>query len=82
MDTTVVQMRHAMKDVLSAVERNEPVNILYHGKKKAVIINPDLLKEDIRRDVSNHPFFGMKQDDVESVDDVIERLRGGRLSDI
>lgn len=82
MNTTVVKMRHAMKDVLNAVERNEPVNVLYHGKKKAVILNPAILEKSNRKDVCNHPFFGMKSDKKESVDSAMKKLREGRLHDI
>lgn len=45
-----------MKDVMKALERNEEVSILYHGKTKGVITvrHP---KGD--GPVTEHPFFGM-----------------------
>ena len=32
MKATIVDLRYRMKDILRALERNEDVSILYHGK--------------------------------------------------
>ena len=37
MKATVVDLRYRMKEVLKALDRNEDVKILYHGKTKGVI---------------------------------------------
>lgn len=65
---------HNMKDILSALDRNEPVTLLYHGKAKAVI-SP--IKETNQNVVKEHSFFGMLDDET-PVDDIMNSLRGGR----
>ena len=37
MKATIVDLRYRMNDILKALERNEDVNILYHGKTKGVL---------------------------------------------
>jgi PHD/YefM family antitoxin component YafN of YafNO toxin-antitoxin module len=64
-----------MKKVLEALKRNEPVTILYHGQEKAVITSIDN-KTSIN--AAAHPFFGMKSDTEESVEETMNKLRGGR----
>ncbi|MDQ6960617.1 MAG: type II toxin-antitoxin system prevent-host-death family antitoxin [Mariprofundaceae bacterium] len=75
MKTNAVDLRRNMKDILRAVERNEPVTILYHGKEKAMI-RP--IEKKPASSVRSHPFFGMDQDDV-AVESVMDRLRNGRV---
>lgn len=74
MKTNAVDLRHNMKDIMSAISRNEPVTLLYHGKAKAVI-SP--IKETGQKDIKQHPFFGMLEDDA-TVDDIMDDLRGSR----
>ena len=38
MKATIVDLRYKMKDILKALDRNEAVTVLYHGKTKAVIL--------------------------------------------
>jgi hypothetical protein len=78
MKATVVDLRYRMKDVLKALERNEDVSILYHGKVKGVIKSHTHTSQ---RKVSEHPFFGMSCDSC-SVDEEMMMLRGGRQSDL
>ena len=40
MKASVVDLRYKMNDILKALDRNETVSVLYHGKMKGVII-PD-----------------------------------------
>ena len=78
MQATVVDLRYRMKDVFKALDRNEDVEILYHGKVKGVLkAEQSLSKEKI----SDHPFFNM-QPALDSVDDEMDRLRGGRYRDL
>ncbi len=37
MKINAVDLRRNMKDIMRAVDRNEPVTVLYHGKEKAMI---------------------------------------------
>ncbi len=75
MKASVVDLRYKMKNVLQALDRNETVTILYHGQERAIITPID---SNENKSVVNHPFFGMKNDTTETVDETMERLRGGR----
>lgn len=74
MRASVVDLRYRMNDVLKALDRNEAVSILYHGKVKGVI-SPSLERTSIR--VTDHPYFGMRSG-AASVEQKMESLRGGR----
>jgi len=74
MKTNAVDLRRNMKDIMRAVERNEPVTVLYHGKEKAMI-RP--IEQTSASSVRIHAFFGMNEDDV-AVETVIDGLRDGR----
>lgn len=74
MKATILDLRYRMNDVLKALERNEKVTILYHGKPKGVITaGSDREKATVRE----HPFFGMKKART-SVEQDMDLLRGGR----
>lgn len=75
MKATVVDLRYKMNEVLKALERNEDVQILYHGKLKGVI-SPANRQAPSR--VSEHPFFGMRDGESTTVEEEMEKLRGGR----
>ena len=81
MKATVVDLRYKMKEVLEALDRNEDVQILYHGKVKGTITasrTPTPLK------VSEHPFFYMsrKKGAAGAVEKEMDKLRGGRHRDL
>jgi hypothetical protein len=65
-----------MKEILRALDRRETVTILYHGQKKGTIV-PVGRNGEAR--VAAHPFFGMRDGDTRSVQEVMEELRGGRF---
>ena len=75
MKASIVDLRYKMKSILNALDRNEQVTVLYHGKEKA-IITP--IGNNRNLSVTDHPFFGMKLDLVETVDETMDRLRGSR----
>ncbi len=80
MKATILDLRYKMKDVLNALENNEQVTVLYHGKVKGVIVPA---KADLKQKVSVHPFFGMSTNDAQkSVLEELDDLRGNRFSDI
>ena len=58
MKASVVDLRYKMKDVLRALDRNEKVTILYHGKAKGIITPANNEKY---KKVKDHPFFGMSK---------------------
>ena len=78
MQATIVDLRYRMKQVLKALERNETVSVLYRGKLKGVI-SPATAVSGTK--VSEHSFFGCRTD-VEPVEKVMDRLRGGRHRDL
>ena len=80
MKATVVDLRYKMNDVLKALDRNEEVTVLYHGKIKGIIV-PVHMKEN--RKMTDHPFFGMLAEDAKkSVEEILDDLRGTRHHDI
>jgi hypothetical protein len=58
MKASVVDLRYRINEILKAIDRNEEVTILYHGKVKGVI-KPRISRS--RRRISDHPFFNMYQ---------------------
>ena len=75
MNASIVDLRYKTADILAALEKRERVTILYHGKPRGTIIP---LEEDEPGRVCDHEFFGMLAGGAESVEVVMERLRGGR----
>ena len=80
MKASVVDLRYKMKNVLKALRRRESIEVLYHGKPIGTIV--PLKGKGKKKDLKRHPFFGMRAGDTESVDSIMDRLRGGRYRDI
>ena len=78
MKATIVDLRYRMNDVLKALERNEDVDILYHGKIKGVLKAQRSVSQ---TKVCEHPFFNMRPG-KDSVDAEMNQLRGGRYRDL
>lgn len=74
MKATVVDLRYRMNDVLKALERNEPVTVLYHGKAKGTLSAEPARA---RTKVCDHPYFNMAPDSPD-VSEQMNALRGGR----
>lgn len=79
MKASIVDLRYKMNDVLKALDRNEQVTILYHGKIKGVIMPTS--KERLKK-VEEHPFFGMLRHKKKPVLEELKDLRKVRYSDI
>lgn len=80
MKASVVDLRYKMSDILKALERNEEVTVLYHGKIKGIIVP---VKKDKSGRMEDHPFCGMLADDSNKpVNEVINDLRKVRYADI
>lgn len=75
MKASVLDLRYRMNEVLKALERRERVSLLYHGKVKGSIVP---VGEGRGARTAEHPFFGMASREEESVESVMDRLRGGR----
>ncbi len=80
MNASVVDLRYKMNDVLKALDRNEEVTILYRGKEKGKIVPNNRMQKPLK--VEDHPFFGSVQDYSQTVEEVIDELRGARIHDI
>ena len=74
MKASVVDLRYRMNEILKAIDRNEEVTILYHGKVKGVI-KPKTIGD--RRRISDHPFFNMHSS-KKAVKEEMADLRGDR----
>lgn len=75
MDTTIVNLRYKMKEILAALNRREKINILYHGKIKGTILP---VNETPTLRVDQHPLFGILKKSKKSVEDTMTDLRGDR----
>ena len=75
MEASVVDLRYKTTEVVAALDRNETVNIYYHGALKGTI-NP--VSSSVKKDVATHPFFGMNKSDAIAVEEQINRLRAVR----
>ncbi len=79
MKASVVDLRYKMNEVLKALDRREQVTITHHGKVKG-IIEPVCSGTMIK--VEEHSFFNMAADDIETVAEQMDKLRGSRYDDI
>lgn len=79
MKASIVDLRYNMKAILKALDRNEPVEVLYHGKLKGTII-PSLVRGPIK--IKHHPYFGMSKHKKLSVEKEMKKLREERYHDI
>lgn len=77
MEASIIDLRYKMKEILKALEKNEEVTILYHGKEKGKIIPS---KSVSNRKTKDHPFFGMRRKARKSVEAVMKDLRGDRCA--
>lgn len=75
MKASIVDLRYRTKEILTALERNESVTVLYHGKVRGVI-RP--AKEQSAAKVKDHPFFGMDSQAEMSVLEELQNLRKPR----
>lgn len=80
MKASIVSLRRRMAEVLRALDRNEPVTILYRGRKRAILM-PAGRGEHESKSVTDHPAFGMWKDrkDLEDVRAHVRELRKGRF---
>jgi len=75
MKATIVDLRYKTTEILKALDRNESVTVLYHGKVKGVI-KPVREKKILK--IKDHPFFGMTRKSKESVLEELANLRKPR----
>ena len=75
MKASIVDLRYKTNEILKALDRNESVTVLYHGKIKGVI-KP--VKELSELSIKDHPFFGMHDAPKETVLEELANLRKSR----
>ena len=75
MNASILDLRYKTSDILAALDNRESVTILYHGKPRGTIIP---LENVTAGRVCEHEFFNMYAGEAETVDEVMDRLRGGR----
>ena len=75
MKASIVDLRYKTREILEALERNESVTVLYHGRVKGVI---QPAGKQPPGGIASHPFFGMSAGQPESVEAEMERLRRPR----
>ena len=73
MKASILDLRRRMAEVLRALDRNEPVKILYRGRERAILLPA---RNDRRRTITvkEHPAFGMWKDH-EELKDVAAHVR-------
>ncbi|MBP9128183.1 MAG: type II toxin-antitoxin system Phd/YefM family antitoxin [Elusimicrobia bacterium] len=79
MNASVVDLRYKTREIFRALDRQENVNIFFHGKLKGVI-SPR--RESSRKRPSETPLFGMYKKDRRPVSEIMDELRGGRFRDL
>jgi len=75
MKASIVDLRYKTNEILKALDRNESVTVLYHGKVKGVI-KP--VREKKLTKIKEHPFFGMNNESKKSVLEELASLRKPR----
>lgn len=75
MKASIVDLRYRTKEILKALERNESVTVLYHGKVRGVI---QPARGTPVTKVGDHPFFGMHRGAEQTVPEELEGLRKTR----
>lgn len=78
MKASILDLRRRMKDVLAALDRNEPVTITYRGRARGTLVPEGGAAGECK--VREHPAFGMWADreDLADVPAAVRRLRKGR----
>jgi hypothetical protein len=79
MNASIVDLRYKTKAILKALEKNEKIQILYHGKVKGTILPPG---RKTAGKVSSHAFFGLRKGKPPFPEQAMDQLRGGRFRDI
>lgn len=77
-EVMVSDLRHRMKFILKALERDEELVVLYHGKPIGII---KTVPKSSPMWMTDRPFFGMRKS-RKSVAAEMKNLRGGRYRDL
>lgn len=84
MEASFVDLRKKSSEVIRALNRNEPVTVLYRGKPVAVMqpISAETARSTVK--AADHPAFGIWADrhDMANIDAYVRNLRKGRFNDL
>lgn len=82
MKANIIDLRYRMKAVMAALDRGEPVTVLYRGRAKARLVPVEKAGKD--RKPSSDAAFGLWGDrrDMPDVSKYVRRLRQGRTFDL
>ena len=83
MQASILDLRRRMAEILRALDRNEPIKILYRGRQKAILLPAGSPGSQQRR-ASSLPAFGIWKDYNESADVAahVRKLRKRRFDAI
>ena len=81
MKATILDLRRKMREILHALEQNEPVTILHRGKQKGILY-PIGRHKNNKSSVLTHPAVGMWRDrkDMHDVEQLVRNMRKGRTN--
>jgi len=82
MTATALDMRYRTHDLLASLSRGVQVVITYRGKKAGLLLPYSEERSSKCGRVRNHPFFASHVDEGVSVEETVDKLRGGRFDDI
>jgi antitoxin (DNA-binding transcriptional repressor) of toxin-antitoxin stability system len=80
MKASILDLRRRMAEVLRALDRNEPVKILYRGRERAILLPTRNGQQEVPT-IKKHPVFGMWKDHEELADvgAYVRKLRKSRF---
>ena len=78
MIATTLDLRYKTHDLLASLSRGVEVIITYRGRKTGRLVPYREEKAAAVGHVRNHPFFASASNVTTSVEDEMDRLRGGR----
>lgn len=77
MKASVMDLRYRTREILRALEAKEEITLTHRGTEKGTII-PATAQSSDAKSLAEHPAVGMWADQIESVPDLIARIRQPR----
>lgn len=75
MKASIIDLRYHMKEILQSLERNEVIQILYHGVIKGTLLPARSAQ---KQKIEDHPLFGINKNNTTSVEEQLNSLRKSR----
>lgn len=82
MQASILDLRYHMRDILKALDRREPVEVIFRGKPRGMLM--PFMELTKKMDPSKHSAFGMwgKNKKVKNVEAYVRNLRSPRYTSI